>query len=197
MASAVIGQNVGMAVAAAASVVANSGGRGELRTQFCGMRCGALACGAGGRVRSSSRAVPVLLPIRARVISEVEEKSPVESVSDRLKFDFQIYMKSKASAVNVALDMAVPMQYPERIHEAMRYSLLAGGKRVRPALCLAACELVGGSEDMAMPAACAMEMIHTMSLIHDDLPCMDNDDLRRGKPTNHKVTTLTQYLHVC
>ncbi|GKU99095.1 hypothetical protein SLEP1_g11988 [Rubroshorea leprosula] len=69
----------------------------------------------------------------------------------------------------------------------MRYSLLAGGKRVRPVLCLAACELVGGQESAAMPAACAVEMIHTMSLIHDDLPCMDNDDLRRGKPTNHKV----------
>ncbi|CAN0911979.1 Geranylgeranyl pyrophosphate synthase, chloroplastic [Linum grandiflorum] len=69
----------------------------------------------------------------------------------------------------------------------MRYSLLAGGKRVRPVLCLAACELVGGTEPMAMPAACAVEMIHTMSLIHDDLPCMDNDDLRRGKPTNHIV----------
>lgn len=68
-----------------------------------------------------------------------------------------------------------------------RYSLLAGGKRIRPALCLAACELVGGSIDQAMPTACAMEMIHTMSLIHDDLPSMDNDDFRRGKPTNHKV----------
>ena len=69
----------------------------------------------------------------------------------------------------------------------MRYSLLAGGKRVRPALCLAACELVGGDIAAAMPSACALEMIHTMSLIHDDLPSMDNDDFRRGKPTNHKV----------
>ncbi|KAH7300140.1 hypothetical protein KP509_24G046200 [Ceratopteris richardii] len=69
----------------------------------------------------------------------------------------------------------------------MRYSLLAGGKRIRPALCIAACELFGGTEEMAMPSACALEMIHTMSLIHDDLPCMDNDDLRRGKPTNHKI----------
>lgn len=68
-----------------------------------------------------------------------------------------------------------------------RYSLLAGGKRVQPALCLAAAELVGGSVEQAMPAACAMEMIHTMSLIHDDLPSMDNDDFRRGVPTNHKV----------
>ncbi|CAI7924861.1 unnamed protein product [Closterium sp. NIES-54] len=95
-------------------------------------------------------------------------------------------MYAKAKAVNAALDAAVPLQYPERIHEAMRYSLLAGGKRVRPCLCLAACELVGGSDSVAMAAACAMEMIHTMSLIHDDLPCMDNDDFRRGKPTNHK-----------
>ena len=68
-----------------------------------------------------------------------------------------------------------------------RYSLLAGGKRIRPALCLAACELVGGTAEQAMPAACALEMIHTMSLIHDDLPSMDNDDFRRGKPTCHKV----------
>lgn len=68
-----------------------------------------------------------------------------------------------------------------------RYSLLAGGKRVRPVLCLAACELVGGTVEQAMPSAVAMEMIHTMSLIHDDLPAMDNDDFRRGKPTNHKV----------
>ena len=71
-----------------------------------------------------------------------------------------------------------------------RYSLLAGGKRVRPCLCLAACEAVGGSINQAMPTACAMEMLHTMSLIHDDLPSMDNDDFRRGKPTNHKVFSL-------
>jgi geranylgeranyl diphosphate synthase type II len=69
----------------------------------------------------------------------------------------------------------------------MRYSLLAGGKRLRPILCLAACELAGGSREQAMPTAVALEMVHTMSLIHDDLPAMDNDDLRRGRPTNHKV----------
>jgi geranylgeranyl diphosphate synthase type II len=69
----------------------------------------------------------------------------------------------------------------------MRYSLLAGGKRLRPILCLATCELVGGTVEMAMATACALEMIHTMSLIHDDLPAMDNDDYRRGKLTNHKV----------
>lgn len=96
-------------------------------------------------------------------------------------------MMERAALIDEALDRAVPMQYPEVINESMRYSLLAGGKRVRPALCLAACELVGGTIDMAMPTACALEMIHTMSLIHDDLPSMDNDDFRRGKPTNHKV----------
>ncbi|KAI3462157.1 hypothetical protein Pfo_018820 [Paulownia fortunei] len=102
-------------------------------------------------------------------------------------FHFQEYMATKAKKVNIALDDAVPLQSPIKIHEAMRYSLLAGGKRVRPILCLAACELVGGDEALAIPMACAVEMIHTMSLIHDDLPCMDNDDLRRGKPTNHKA----------
>jgi len=76
---------------------------------------------------------------------------------------------------------------PARGAGRARYSLLAGGKRVRPCLCLAACEAVGGEVATAMPAACAMEMLHTMSLIHDDLPSMDNDDFRRGKPTNHKA----------
>ncbi|KAK4784009.1 hypothetical protein SAY86_018377 [Trapa natans] len=114
-----------------------------------------------------------------------------ETVQDdnlpRPTFDFKSYMLGKAAAVNEALDAAIPLRDPLKIHEAMRYSLLAGGKRVRPILCIAACELVGGTQAMAMPSACAVEMIHTMSLIHDDLPCMDNDDLRRGKPTNHKV----------
>ena len=76
---------------------------------------------------------------------------------------------------------------PDRLAEAMDYSLSAGGKRIRPVLLLAACEMAGGSPEEALPFACALEMIHTYSLIHDDLPAMDNDDLRRGKPTNHKV----------
>ena len=76
---------------------------------------------------------------------------------------------------------------PDRLLEAMRYSLLAGGKRLRPVMLLAACEMAGGDVNTALPFACAIEMIHTYSLIHDDLPAMDNDDLRRGKPTNHKV----------
>ncbi len=78
-------------------------------------------------------------------------------------------------------------EIPDRLLEAMRYSLLAGGKRLRPVMLLAACEMAGGEAELALPFACALEMIHTYSLIHDDLPAMDNDDLRRGKPTNHKV----------
>ena len=76
---------------------------------------------------------------------------------------------------------------PDRLLEAMRYSLEAGGKRLRPVMLLAACEMAGGDAELALPFACAIEMIHTSSLIHDDLPAMDNDDLRRGKPTNHRV----------
>lgn len=75
----------------------------------------------------------------------------------------------------------------QKLLDAMRYSLEAGGKRVRPMLTVAFCDLCGGSVDTALPFACAVEMVHTYSLIHDDLPCMDNDDLRRGKPSNHKV----------
>jgi geranylgeranyl diphosphate synthase type II len=78
-------------------------------------------------------------------------------------------------------------EIPDRLLEAMRYSLEAGGKRLRPVMLLAACHMAGGDTTAALPFACALEMIHTYSLIHDDLPAMDNDDLRRGKPTNHKV----------
>lgn len=102
-------------------------------------------------------------------------------------FDLSTYLKERKALVEVALDRSLPLGYPEKIYEAMRYSLLAGGKRLRPILCLATCELMGGTIEMAMPTACALEMLHTMSLIHDDLPAMDNDDYRRGKLTNHKV----------
>ncbi len=73
------------------------------------------------------------------------------------------------------------------LKDAMSYSLLSGGKRIRPALTLAVCRLFGGREEDALPFACGLEMVHTYSLIHDDLPCMDDDDFRRGQPTNHKV----------
>src|SRR5437773_10759851 len=104
-------------------------------------------------------------------------------------FDLQAYLTDRAAAVNRALDRSLPRATtrPATIHKAMRYSLFAGGKRMRPALCLAAAEACGGSMDDALPLACAVECIHTYSLIHDDLPAMDNDDFRRGKPTNHKV----------
>ena len=102
-------------------------------------------------------------------------------------FDFAAYLKLSRDRVEIALDGSMGPERPESLRDAMRYSLLAGGKRLRPILCLAACELVGGSWELAMPTAVALEMIHTMSLIHDDLPAMDNDDLRRGRPTNHKV----------
>lgn len=102
-------------------------------------------------------------------------------------FDLTQYLTTRKQWVEQALAERVPAAYPDRLYEAMRYSLLAGGKRLRPILCLASCDLVGGSVDQAMPTACALEMIHTMSLIHDDLPAMDNDDYRRGRLTNHKV----------
>jgi geranylgeranyl diphosphate synthase, type II len=102
-------------------------------------------------------------------------------------FDLTTYLKQRKEIIEAALDSSLIVTKPEKIYEAMRYSLLAGGKRLRPILCLATCELTGGTIEMSMPTACALEMIHTMSLIHDDLPAMDNDDYRRGKLTNHKV----------
>ena len=91
--------------------------------------------------------------------------------------------------VETALDEALPPEtaWPATIHRAVRYSLFAGGKRIRPLLVLAAGDAVGGVVEELMPLACAVEMIHTYSLVHDDLPAMDDDDLRRGKPTSHKV----------
>lgn len=125
--------------------------------------------------------------VSAIATTREDEKVVKEEETQKEQFNFKVYVAEKAITVNKALDEAVMVKDPPVIHEAMRYSLLAGGKRVRPMLCLAACELVGGDQSNAMAAACAVEMIHTMSLIHDDLPCMDNDDLRRGKPTNHKI----------
>ncbi|MEI8234101.1 MAG: polyprenyl synthetase family protein [Verrucomicrobiota bacterium] len=99
------------------------------------------------------------------------------------------YLAKRSALVDRALDRFLPKAAvkPPTIHKAMRYSLFAGGKRLRPVLCLAAAEACGGDMNVALPAACAVECIHTYSLIHDDLPCMDNDDLRRGRPTSHKV----------
>ena len=103
--------------------------------------------------------------------------------------DLKLYLKEQCARIDEALDRFLPKEsdLPHTVHKAMRYSVFAGGKRVRPILMLAACEAVGGNIRNAMPAACSMEMIHTYSLIHDDLPAMDDDDFRRGNPTNHKV----------
>ena len=103
------------------------------------------------------------------------------------EFDFEKYLIETKKIVEEALDFSLSPEKPEILRESMRYSLLAGGKRIRPILCLASCSLAGGDPNFAVPTAVAIEMIHTMSLIHDDLPSMDNDDLRRGRPTNHKV----------
>jgi geranylgeranyl diphosphate synthase type II len=103
--------------------------------------------------------------------------------------ELQDYIRPAIAKVDSALDGFLPSAAtkPATIHKAMRYSIFAGGKRLRPVLCLAAAELCGGSAEDAVPSACAVECVHTYSLIHDDLPCMDDDDLRRGRPTNHKV----------
>ena len=106
-----------------------------------------------------------------------------------MSFDLDAYMKERLAAVDAALDRFLPpeTERPETLHKAMRYSVFAGGKRLRPILVMAGAEAVGGSAEQVMPTACAMELIHTYSLVHDDLPAMDNDDFRRGVPTNHKV----------
>ena len=95
-------------------------------------------------------------------------------------------MKELVKKIEKKLDEYLPVNYPEEIFDSMLYSLLAGGKRLRPIMCLEACKVFGGDVEKAMPTACAFEMLHTQSLIHDDLPCMDNDDYRRGQLTNHK-----------
>lgn len=106
-----------------------------------------------------------------------------------MSFDFNKYLNAQVEAVDTYLDRNLPSEndYPESVHRAMRYSLFAGGKRLRPVLALAASEAVGGNKEDVLPAAGALEMIHTYSLIHDDLPAMDDDSLRRGKPTSHVV----------
>ncbi|WP_018886375.1 polyprenyl synthetase family protein [Paenibacillus massiliensis] len=105
------------------------------------------------------------------------------------QLSFKHYLQQAAEAVEGALPHIFPAHWdiPVLLKEAMHYSVMAGGKRLRPVLVLAAAEAFGGSQEAAMPVACAVEVVHTYSLIHDDLPAMDDDDLRRGKPTNHKV----------
>jgi geranylgeranyl diphosphate synthase, type II len=103
--------------------------------------------------------------------------------------DLKAYLRNRQGKIDRALDRYLPRANtkPATLHKAMRYSLFAGGKRLRPILCLAAAEACRGNIDGALPLACALECIHTYSLVHDDLPSMDNDDFRRGRPTCHKV----------
>lgn len=96
-------------------------------------------------------------------------------------------MNEYIELVNKKLEEFMPVLYPEDIFNSMKYTVLLPGKRLRPVMCLEACRMFGGNIEDAIPTACAIEMLHAQTLIHDDLPCMDNDDFRRGKPTNHKV----------
>ncbi|MGJ8677456.1 MAG: polyprenyl synthetase family protein [Akkermansiaceae bacterium] len=103
--------------------------------------------------------------------------------------DFDQWLNEKQKQVDKALGSYLPRENtsPQTIHKAMRYSIFAGGKRLRPILCIAAAEACNGESESALAPACATEVMHTYSLVHDDLPCMDDDDLRRGRPTSHKV----------
>ncbi|RPJ34277.1 MAG: polyprenyl synthetase family protein [Verrucomicrobiaceae bacterium] len=103
--------------------------------------------------------------------------------------DLKSYLADRAALVDAAMDAYLPTakERPSTIHEAMRYAIFAGGKRLRPVLCIAAAEACGGETADALAPACALELMHTYSLVHDDLPAMDNDDLRRGRPTCHKI----------
>ncbi|MCK8602718.1 polyprenyl synthetase family protein [Desulfoferrobacter suflitae] len=113
----------------------------------------------------------------------------IDDEIDMKEFDLKAFLAARKEHIDQALEeyLPAPVGLEKSVIEAARYSLFAGGKRLRPILCIQAAEVVGGTADMVMPVACAMEMIHTYSLIHDDLPAMDNDDFRRGQPTNHKV----------
>jgi geranylgeranyl diphosphate synthase type II len=112
-----------------------------------------------------------------------------EHIDSGDRFHLSAYLSDVTAAVNRELERVIPSatRKPATIHRAMRYSLFAGGKRIRPAVCVAAADACGGRRENVLPLAAAVECIHTYSLIHDDLPAMDNDDFRRGKPTCHKV----------
>ena len=130
------------------------------------------------------RRSPTLFATRERVGERVAEKTEEQ-------FNLMGYIMEKLPYVEAALSDAVKSEcsQSDKLCGAMEYSLMAGGKRVRPIIALAACEMFGGTMEECMPIAVATEMIHTFSLIHDDLPAMDNDAMRRGKPTNHVSST--------
>ncbi|OIW00734.1 hypothetical protein TanjilG_09703 [Lupinus angustifolius] len=127
-----------------------------------------------------------ILPIRCS--SDASFPSVVSTRSKAAHFDLKTYWTSLMVQINQKLDEAIPVQFPPVIYEAMRYSALAkGAKRAPPVMCISACELFGGSRLAAFPTACALEMVHAASLIHDDLPCMDDSPSRRGQPSNHTI----------
>jgi len=137
---------------------------------------------------SSSQCISAFTPNKL-TFSHPSTTLKVAAADTTTSFSLDEYLLSKKGPIEAALEASVKSRIPQtdKICESMGYSLMAGGKRIRPVLCIAACEMFGGSQETAMPTAVALEMIHTMSLIHDDLPSMDNDDLRRGKPTNHVI----------
>ncbi|XP_071921036.1 heterodimeric geranylgeranyl pyrophosphate synthase small subunit, chloroplastic-like [Coffea arabica] len=128
-------------------------------------------------------------PIFPRTISAIRCSAVASSSSTvATQFDLKTYWTGLIEEINQKLDEAIPVKYPHQIYEAMRYSVLAkGAKRAPPVMCVATCELFGGNRLAAFPTACALEMVHAASLIHDDLPCMDDDPSRRGQPSNHTV----------
>src|SRR5215210_5788868 len=114
---------------------------------------------------------------------------PSSLIVPLIPMDLTTYLTARAAEIDAAMDAFLPKakERPATIHAAMRYCVFGGGKRLRPVLCLAAAEACGGEISKALAPACAVELMHTYSLVHDDLPAMDDDDLRRGRPTCHKV----------
>ncbi|XP_004504589.1 heterodimeric geranylgeranyl pyrophosphate synthase small subunit, chloroplastic isoform X2 [Cicer arietinum] len=128
----------------------------------------------------------LVLPIRCSTAAPSPSLASIRSKA--VHFDLKAYWTSLMVQINQKLDEAIPIKFPQQIYEAMRYSSLAkGAKRAPPVMCISACELFGGSRIAAFPTACALEMVHAASLIHDDLPCMDDSPSRRGQPSNHTI----------
>ncbi|KAJ7967112.1 Geranylgeranyl pyrophosphate synthase [Quillaja saponaria] len=125
-----------------------------------------------------------ILPICCSAAASSSISTPTRATH----FDLKTYWTTLIAEIDDKLDEAITVKYPEKIYEAMRYSVMAkGAKRAPPVMCIAACELFGGNRLAAFPTACALEMVHAASLIHDDLPCMDDDPSRRGQPSNHTI----------
>lgn len=155
--------------------------------RFVSLALASLAIIAGSNAFTPSSLIPQQKQHQQKVAFFTTRLNQAATTSSTTEFNLDEYLMSKKGPIESALDASVVSRIPQtdKICESMSYSLMAGGKRIRPVLCIAACEMFGGNQEDAMPTAVALEMIHTMSLIHDDLPAMDDDDLRRGKPTNH------------